>query len=120
LWDASAMEAHSSAASASTSVTAREGSEPRPRHYWLYAPGEQASMWNEFAEAGIMAIAWDELGDFGQYETQEDIRLELVAGNPATKNTNSAKAGCEFQHEGAVGGIIHVKQGRSRISGRGT
>ncbi|MDO5508213.1 MAG: restriction endonuclease, partial [Corynebacterium casei] len=119
LWDASAMEAHSSAASASTSVTAREGSEPRPRHYWLYAPGEQASMWNEFAEAGIMAIAWDELGDFGQYETQEDIRLELVAGNPATKNTNSAKAVWDFQHEVAVGDIIYVKQGTSKIVGRG-
>lgn len=119
LWDASAVEAHSSAASASTSVTAREGSEPRPRHYWLYAPGEQASMWNEFAEAGIMAIAWDELGDFGQYETQEDIRLELVAGNPATKNTNSAKAVWDFQHEVAVGDIIYVKQGTSKIVGRG-
>lgn len=76
-------------------------------------------MWNEFAEAGIMAIAWDELGDFGQYETQEDIRLELVAGNPATKNTNSAKAVWDFQHEVAVGDIIYVKQGTSKIVGRG-
>src|SRR5699024_11807080 len=92
---------------------------PGPRPCWLYAPGEQGSMWNQFAEAGIMAIAWDEIGDFGQYETQEDIRLELVAGNPATKNTNSAKAVWDFQHEVAVGDIIYVKQGTSKIVGRG-
>ena len=119
LWDPGVIETEPSSASTSNSVTARDDSEPRPRHYWLYTPGEQASMWNKFAEAGIMAIAWDELGDFGQYETQEDIRLELVSANPAFKNTNSAKAIWDFQHEIAVGDIIYVQHGSGKIVGRG-
>ena len=32
-------------------------------HYWLYAPGEGASMWEDFYSAGIMGLGWDELGD---------------------------------------------------------
>ena len=119
LWDPGAIEAEPSPASASTSVTAREGSEPRPRHYWLYAPGEQESRWNEFAEAGIMAIGWDELGEHSKYETQEDIRQKLVENNPASKNTNDAKAVWDFQHEIAVGDIVYAKQGMYKIIGRG-
>ena len=31
-------------------------------YYWLYSPGEQAYMWDEFYEQGIMAIGWPALG----------------------------------------------------------
>jgi len=32
-------------------------------HYWLYAPGEGASMWEEFYRRGIMGMGWCDLGD---------------------------------------------------------
>src|SRR5699024_6167411 len=55
---------------AEKSASAKEQSadlpEPRPRHYWLYAPGRQASKWNDFSAADIMAIGWDDLGDLSK------------------------------------------------------
>lgn len=31
--------------------------------YWMYAPGDNASEWDEFRTKGIMGIAWDELDE---------------------------------------------------------
>lgn len=118
-WEPVAIEVESIPETDPTSVSSSDVSEPRQRHYWLYAPGEQASKWEEFTDAGIMAIGWEELGDFSEYESQEDVRLELVSNRPATNNTNSAKAVWDFQHEIAVGDIIYAKQGMHKIIGRG-
>src|SRR5690606_34578606 len=41
--------------------------EVRPVHFWIYAPGDNASKWDEFYEAGIMAIGWGDLGDLSEY-----------------------------------------------------
>ncbi|MBS5520103.1 MAG: AAA family ATPase [Acidaminococcus intestini] len=35
-------------------------------HYWIYAPGEGSCMWDEFYNAGIMAIGWSKIGDDGE------------------------------------------------------
>lgn len=118
-WEPSAIETESVPAPAANAVSTREGSEPRQRRYWLYSPGEQASRWEEFTEAGIMAIGWDQLGEHSKYDTQEDIRRKLVEDNPASKNTNGAKAVWDFQHEIAVGDIVYAKQGMHKIIGRG-
>lgn len=32
-------------------------------HYWMFSPGENGAKWEEFYQAGIMAIGWDEIGD---------------------------------------------------------
>lgn len=118
-WESVAVEEDSSPTPAPNPVSTREGTEPRKRHYWLYSPGEQASRWEEFTEAGIMAIGWDELGEHSEYETQEDIRQKLVENNPASKNTNGAKAVWDFQHGIAVGDIVYAKKGMHKIIGRG-
>ena len=31
--------------------------------YWVYSPGRNAERWDEFYNAGIMAIGWDKIGD---------------------------------------------------------
>lgn len=94
--------------------------EPRPRNYWTYAPGVGASEWDSFSEEGIMAIAWDEVGDISQYPNKEAIRKELRAKAGGTGSlTNDSLCLWEFQNEIAVGDIIYAKQGKNVLVGRG-
>ncbi|SLM90251.1 hypothetical protein CZ765_07080 [Corynebacterium casei] len=101
-------------------AAAADVAEPRQRHYWVYAPGEKASKWEEFSDGGIMAIGWDELGDFAQYKSQKEIRIRLANGDSNSQPTNSSKAVWDFQNEMEVGDIVYAKNGQSTIVGRGT
>ena len=89
-------------------------------HYWLYAPGEGASMWEDFYGRGVMGLGWYELGDLSEYPTKEDMRLRLqeVRGSD-TSQKNSAHAVWQFAHDIKPGDIIFAKQGRTEILGRG-
>lgn len=91
------------------------------RRYWLYSPGEQARLWDEFYNAGIMGIGWDEIGDITQYETKSDIKEALKAKYDATKSyMNDGLAVWQFAHEMAVGDIVFAKRGMAAVIGRGT
>ena len=37
------------------------------KRYWLYSPGNGASIWDECYQKGIMAIGWDEIGELTKY-----------------------------------------------------
>ncbi|OXM50865.1 restriction endonuclease [Amycolatopsis thailandensis] len=93
--------------------------EPRPRHFWLYSPGAQASQWEEFSADGIMAIGWDELEDLSTYPSREAIRQALDVEGTGGSMRNSVLALWQFQNEIAVGDIIYAKRGRREIVGRG-
>ena len=43
-------------------------------NYWLYSPGDNASMWDEFYNLGIMAIGWDDVTDLKQFVSKEAIK----------------------------------------------
>ena len=88
--------------------------------YWLYAPGEDASMWNEFYEEGVMGLGWGDLGDLSQYATKENMRKRLLKsrGNE-TSQMNSALAVWQFSNTLKPGDVVYAKRGRSRILGRG-
>lgn len=43
-------------------------------NYWLYSPGDNASMWDEFYNLGIMAISWDDVTDLKQFASKEAIK----------------------------------------------
>ncbi|NWO08806.1 MAG: hypothetical protein HLX50_24810 [Alteromonadaceae bacterium] len=101
-------------------AAAADVAEPRQRHYWVYAPGEKASKWEEFSDGGIMAIGWDELGDFAQYKSQKEIRIRLANGDSNSQPTNSSKAVWDFQNEMEVGDIVYAKNGQSTIVGHET
>ena len=47
---------------------AETGYEVKEKRYWLYSPGQSAKYWDEFYDAGIMALGWDEPGDLSQYD----------------------------------------------------
>ncbi|WP_456823767.1 AAA family ATPase [Cellulomonas sp. P5_E12] len=94
--------------------------EPRPRHYWLYSPGAQASEWDEFSTVGIMAIGWQEIGDLGGYASREAIRTDLAAASgSASSMRNDVLCLWQFQNEIAIGDIVYAKRGRRELVGRG-
>ena len=88
--------------------------------YWLYAPGENANMWEDFHKNGIMGLGWDELGDLTQYSTKEEIatRLkELYVGD--TSKANDATANVDFRSSISIGDIVIAKKGRNAYLGYG-
>ncbi len=95
-------------------------SDVRTTHYWLYAPGEGASMWDDFYDRGVMGLGWAKLGDPSTYASKEEIRLKLleVDGN-GTSRKNSAHAVWQFVHDIMPGDVIFAKRGREEILGRG-
>ena len=93
--------------------------EPRPRHYWIYSPGPQASERDEFSTGNIMAINWDELGDPAQYPSRESIRKALDVEGTGGSRKNDVLAVWQFQNDMAVGDIVYAKRGKKEIIGRG-
>lgn len=112
LWDATPKPTDHAVESASQP-------EPRPRHYWLYSPGAQASEWGEFSARHIMGIAWDELDDLAAYPNREAIRQALDVDGTGGSMRNAVLALWQFQNEIAVGDIVYAKRGRREIVGRG-
>jgi hypothetical protein len=88
--------------------------------YWLYAPGENANMWEEFLQDGTMGLGWDNLGDLNEYATKEDIvtRLKELSDNDSSK-ANDATANFDFKETISIGDIIISKKGRSAYLGYG-
>ncbi|MDM8555648.1 AAA family ATPase [Desulfococcaceae bacterium HSG7] len=90
------------------------------KKYWIYAPGENAKMWEEFYQQGIMAIDWVELGDLNNYKTKEEIaaKLQEIEGTTSSKK-NDAAANYEFKEVISIGDIVIVKKGISKLLGYG-
>jgi hypothetical protein len=90
------------------------------RKYWLFAPGEGASLWDEFYHEGIMALGWDQLGDLNQYKTKEEISQELNFHNASeVSKSNDSLANYEFKNVMSVGDVIIVKRGLHEFLGYG-
>lgn len=90
-------------------------------HYWLYAPGRNADKWDEFYQAGIMGLGWEEVGDLSAFASKEEMadKMREVYGDE-NRYTNSAYATWQFSHEIRPGDIVFVKRGRlGDILGRG-
>ncbi|MCD8027382.1 MAG: AAA family ATPase [Erysipelotrichaceae bacterium] len=88
--------------------------------YWIYAPGENLSMWDEFYQKGIMAIGWGELGDLRNYSSKiEMTKMMKEQYNPELSYKNSVHATWQFVHDLKENDIIFVKKGMHQIIGRG-
>ncbi len=90
------------------------------RKYWLYAPGENASNWDEFYEKGIMGLGWDEIGDLTQYKSREELKTALIqayGGEGSKKNDISAND--DFINKVSIGDVVIVKKGRGELLGYG-
>ena len=90
------------------------------KHYWVYAPGEASSMWDEFYNSGIMAIGWGEIGDLKGFETKNEMKEKMKETiDKGLSYKNSAHATWQFANEMKIGDIIFVKKGKNQIVGRG-
>ncbi len=89
-------------------------------NYWLYAPGENAHMWEEFYADGIMALGWNYLGDLTRYGSAEDMR-EAIQQHTASSGSkkNDTMANYEFVHVMKPGDVIIAKRGRGLLLGYG-
>lgn len=89
-------------------------------HYWIYAPGEGSSMWDEFYNSGIMAIGWGEIGDLRAFDTKDAMKAKMKENFDASLSyKNAAHATWQFANEMKVGDIIFVKKGMHQLVGRG-
>ena len=90
------------------------------KQYWLFAPGENASKWDEFYEQGIIGLGWDEIGDLTKFNNRDDIKNALVnayGGEGSKKNDVSAND--DFLNKIKLGDVIIVKKGRGELLGYG-
>ena len=95
-------------------------SETGPK-YWIYSPGPAAKMWDEFYESGIMGLGWEKLGDYRDYTDDHQVlrdSIEQYYGGGGSHN-NDKCAILDFANNIAVGDIVIVKRGRSKLVGRG-
>lgn len=88
--------------------------------YWEIAPGENARLWDDFRENNLIAIGWDELGDFLQYPDKESIRkaLQQLEQTDGYK-TNDTLACYEFTHVMKIGDYVFAKKGIDSVIGFG-
>lgn len=92
----------------------------QPTQYWIYAPGENAELWDEFYDNGIMALGWDSLGDLNEYENRELIQKELQKNeNTQSTKKNDTSANIDFKEKIQIGDVVFVKRGRSKLLGYG-
>jgi len=105
-------------------VEVKDTDEPAPSapqlRYWIYAPGDNSSKWDEFYAQGIMAIGWDELGDLKQYPSKDAMKVKMkqVYGEEYSYK-NSAHATWQFANELHPGDIVYAKKGMHKVVGRG-
>lgn len=91
---------------------------------WLWAPGENASAWDEFYETGTMGLGWDYLGDYRNYSSDNDIQSAIMDNEPyyteeSKKPKNCIKMVKEFCNRIKVNDYVIAKQGVSKIVGYG-
>lgn len=89
--------------------------------YWIYSPGENACMWDEFRTQGIMGIGWDDLGcSIKEFSSKEEIKEQLRrVYDPNYSYKYHAHCLWQFANEMKVGDVVFVKKGLHKIIGKG-
>lgn len=91
--------------------------------YWLYAPGDNATYWDEFYNLGIMAIGWDKIGDLSEYGKKTDIKNKMAevygVKNSSKAYMNFVQCTWDFVKGMNIGDVVFVKQGLYKVLGYG-
>ena len=89
-------------------------------NYWIYSPGDNASMWDEFYKSGIMGIGWDDVTDLKGFSSKEEIKEYMKkVYDPSYSYKNNAHCLWQFANEIKVCDVIFVKKGMHKIIGKG-
>lgn len=101
-------------------TTKRVDSNVKEIDYWIYSPGDNACMWDEFYKLGIMGIGWDEVGNLKDFSSKEEIKERMKSVYDASYSyKNNAHCLWQFANEIKVGDIIFAKKGMHKIVGKG-
>lgn len=88
--------------------------------YWIYSPGDNACMWDEFYKDGIMGIGWDEVTDLKDFASKEEIKNFMKKVYDASYSyKNNAHCLWQFANDIKIGDVVFVKKGMHKIIGRG-
>lgn len=88
--------------------------------YWIYSPGDNACMWDEFYNLGIMGIGWDDVTDLKEFTSKEEIKDYMKkVYDPSYSYKNNAHCLWQFANEIKIGDVIFVKKGMHKIIGKG-
>ena len=85
--------------------------------YWVYAPGKNACMWEDFYSRGIMGIGWGKLGDLNAYADESELGEKVREIYNKGKNVKHAL--WQFAHDVKPGDVVFAKNGCYEIIGRG-
>jgi hypothetical protein len=70
---------------------------------WKIAPGENAVVWDECRANECIVIGWEEIGDFQQYDSEEDVKNAL--GVPSESRSQDAKSIWYFTRQISIGDV---------------
>lgn len=89
-------------------------------NYWIYSPGDNASMWDEFYKLGVMGIAWDDVTDLKKFDSKEEIKDYMKkVYDPSYSYKNNAHCLWQFANEIREGDVVFAKKGMHKIIGKG-
>lgn len=101
-------------------ATNRVDSNVKEIDYWIYSPGDNACMWDEFYNLGIMGIGWDDVTDLKEFTSKEEIKDYMKkVYDPSNSYKNNAHCLWQFANEIKIGDVIFVKKGMHKIIGKG-
>jgi len=89
------------------------------RHYWIYAPGEQARFWEQYSKDGLMGVGWKELNeDLSKYQTEDALKKRFyeVYKDESEISFDQLRS---FLYEVKKGDLIFVKRGIKELVGFG-
>ncbi|WP_394621612.1 AAA family ATPase [Lentzea sp. JNUCC 0626] len=87
------------------------------------APGRNGEYWKECLSEGVIRVGWDEVGDLGDYATQEDLTEALLSAYPEkSAHAHKATASRLFRYfrDLPTGSRVVANQGKSKILAVGT
>ena len=88
--------------------------------YWIYSPGDNACMWDEFYKLGIMGIGWDDVTDLKEFASKEEIKDYMKSVyDPSYSYKNNAHCLWQFANEIKEGDVVFAKKGMHKIVGKG-
>lgn len=87
--------------------------------YWLFAPGEKASLWDDSFQGGIAPIGWDDVGDLNNYSTYDELCERIEETYPGKSPKSVANMLWNFSYSMKPGDVVFAKKGLYKICGWG-
>ena len=98
----------------------KEKNEQVKKKTWLFAPDENAYLWDECRSSNTMRLGWDLIENILEFNNRNDLTNRLqVAYSKDASFKNDSLALWQFAHEINIGDIVYAKKGINKIIGCG-